>query len=184
MLKHKGTQKICTKRLALRPFRLDDAQSMYKNYASDARVTRFLSWQPYTDAEQVRQFLRSVIGSYDDNTQYHWAIEFEGEVIGSISTISIDEKNQSCELGYCLGYAWWNKGITGEVAQAVVRFLFEEVGMHRIMAKHDVENPASGKVMQKCGMTPEGMLRKHYRRHDGSYSDAQIYGILKEEFEP
>ncbi|HOA80539.1 MAG TPA: GNAT family protein [Defluviitaleaceae bacterium] len=53
-----------------------------------------------------------------------------------------------------------------------MNYLFNEVGIHRISAKHDIENPASGKVMQKCNMTYEGRLREHYLRHDGTYSDA------------
>lgn len=50
--------------------------------------------------------------------------------------------------------------------------------MHRVMAKHDVENPASGEVMKKCGMTYEGRLKEYYLRHDGTYSDALVYGII------
>lgn len=63
-----------------------------------------------------------------------------------------------------------------------MNFLFNGVGMHRITAKHDIENPVSGKAMQKCGMKYEGKLREHYLRHDGTYSDSLVYGILKNEF--
>ena len=45
-----------------------------------------------------------------------------------------------------------NKGITSEALAVVIRFLFDEVDMHRIMTKHDVDNPASGEVMKKCGI--------------------------------
>lgn len=60
-----------------------------------------------------------------------------------------------------------------------MNFLFQEVGIHRITAKHDAENPSSGKVMQKCNMVYEGRLRDYYLRHDGTYSDSLVYGILK-----
>lgn len=179
MLTHKGTQEIHTQRLQLRKFVMSDTTYMFKNYATDERVTKFLSWTPYEKEEDIRPFLSSVIGEYDRPDTYHWAIEFQGEVIGSLSTLSIDEKNLSCEVGYCLGYDYWNKGITSEAMAAVMDFLYEEVGMHRIMAKHDVENPASGKVMEKCGMTYEGTLKEHYRRHDGTFSDARVYGKVK-----
>lgn len=180
MLNHKGTQEIHTHRLLLRRFLLSDTTSMFSNYATDSRVTKFLSWTPYEREEDIRPFLSTVIQEYDLPYTYHWAIEFEDEIIGSISTLSIDEKNLSCEVGYCLGYAYWNKGITSEALGAVMDFLFEEVGMHRIMAKHDVENPASGKVMEKCGMTYEGTLKEHYRRHDGTFSNAKVYGKVKQ----
>lgn len=183
MLQHKGTCELKSDRMKLRRFILSDAKSMYKNYATDERVTRFLSWTPYVCVEDVESFLQSVLEEYNRPDTYHWAIEVDGEIIGSISTISIDEKNCSCEVGYCVAYDYWNRGITSEALRMVIRFLFEEVEMHRIMAKHDVDNPASGKVMQKCGMTYEGILREHYLRHDGIFSDALVYGILRREFE-
>jgi len=183
MLQHKGTKELKSERLTLRQFSPSDAQYMYKNYATDERVTRFLSWRPYTCVEDVEKFLASVIEEYNRLDTYHWAIEVAGEVIGSISTIDIDEKNCGCEVGYCIAYDYWNKGVTTEALKLVLKFLFNEVDMHRIMAKHDVDNPASGKVMQKCGMTYEGRMRERYLRHDGTFSDSLVYGILKREFE-
>lgn len=176
MLAHKGTQTLHTDRLTLRKFVISDTTYMFRNYATDSRVTKFLSWTPYVKEEDIRPFLSEVIADYVEPNSYHWAIELAGEVVGSISTLSVDEKNHSCEVGYCLGHDYWNKGITTEALAAVMDFLFREVGMHRVMAKHDVENPASGKVMAKCGMTYEGTLKEHYRRHDGTYSDACVYG--------
>lgn len=56
-----------------------------------------------------------------------------------------------------------------EAMSAVIAYLFDEVNMHRILTKHDVENPASGKVMQKCGMKHEGIFRRYYLHSDGTY---------------
>ena len=179
---HRGTEDILTKRLKLRRYELTDAEQMFKNYAADARVTRFLPWKPYENVEDVRAFLAMAIAEYSLENQYHWTIEFGGESAGGISTISIDEKNLSCEIGCCLGYDFWGKGIMSEATLAMMDFLFNRVGMERIVAKHDEENPASGRVMQKCGMVYEGCLRSHYRRHDGTRSDSMVYGILKKEF--
>ena len=181
MPRHQGTQIIVTQRLILRKYRWDDAENMFKNYLRDARVARFLSWEAYQDIEQVRLFLASKSKLYEDMRTYDWVIEFGGEAVGGISAYNISEKNRSCELGYCLGTAFWNQGITSEAARAVIAFLFHEVHMHRITATHDVENPASGRVMQKCGMVCEGHFRKHYIRHDGTFSDAKFYGILQED---
>lgn len=182
MLTHKGTMELYTERLKLRKFVLSDATYMYKNYATDARVTRFLNWEPYKCVEDVEAFLKSVIGEYELKNTYHWAMEFKGEVIGSISIIHLNERDSNCEIGYCIGYDYWNKGITSEALTAVNSFLFNEVGMHRITAKHDVDNPASGKVMQKCNMIFEGRMRGYYLHSDGTYSDALFYSILKDEF--
>lgn len=182
MLLHKGTKELCTERLVLRKFRLADAENMFKNYASDERVTQFMPWKPYQSVKEVEAFVNDVIKDYTRQDFYHWAIEIHHEMIGSISTVSIDDRHCNCEVGYCIGYNYWGKGIMSEALSKVLAFLFDEVGVHRITAKHDVENPASGKVMKKCNMTYEGRLREHYLRHDGTFSDALVYSILKNEY--
>lgn len=63
-------------------------------------------------------------------------------------------------IGYCIGEKWWHQGITSEALQHVINFLIDEVGMNRIEAVHDSQNPNSGKVMKKCGMKYEGTLRQ------------------------
>ena len=182
MLTHKGTQDLKTKRLLLRKYSMSDAEQMFKNYATDSEVTRFLNWDPYNNVDEVKLFLKEVIKEYDKLDHYNWAIEFNGDMIGSISAYSLNDKDSVCEIGYCLGRAYWNQGIMSEALDAVLKYLFQEVNMHRIMAKHDVDNPASGKVMQKCNMTYEGTFRKFYLHEDGTYSDSLIYGILNEEY--
>ncbi len=179
MLNHKGTKEIHTTRLLLRKYRLSDAKDMFENYASDERVTKYMPWKAYDKVSDVSLFLESAIRDYKKISTYHWAIEYGGKMIGSISATVNDMRN-NCEVGYCIGYDFWNKGITSEALAAVIMFLFDEVGMHRIMAKHDIENPASGEVMKKCGMTYEGRFKEYYFRHDGTYSDALVYGIVNE----
>lgn len=181
MVAHKGTQEIRTSRLWLRRYRMQDANDIFTNYATDERVTKYLSWKPYAQIEQLQEFIASRISEYASNV-YNWVIVYENQVIGSISTVRIDEKNESCEVGYCIGYEFWNMGITTEALSAVIHYLFAEVGFHRIIAKHDSENEASGKVIEKCKMTYEGRLREHYLRHDGSFSDSLLYSILKDEY--
>ncbi|MBR1701770.1 MAG: GNAT family N-acetyltransferase [Lachnospiraceae bacterium] len=159
---------------------MSDAAEMFEHYADDERVTKYLSWTTYNKASDIIPFLEMVIKDYENESTYHWAIEYEDKMIGSISVMAIDNLRNNCEVGYCIGYDFWNKGITSEALASVIAFLFEEVGMHRIMAKHDIDNPASGAVMRKCGMTYEGRFKEYYLRHDGTYSDALVYGIVKE----
>jgi len=180
MLTHKGTRDIHTARLHLRRYRMEDAEDIFRNYATDERVTKFLSWTPYSDIKTLKGFISDCIASYSyDN--YSWVIEYENQVIGGIAAIKTDEKNESCEIGYCIGYDFWKMGITTEALSSVIHYLFTEVGFHRVFAKHDVENPASGKIMQKCGMVYEGRLRDYYLRHDGTFGDSLVYGILNGE---
>lgn len=175
---NKGTLELVSDKIKLRRYKISDAENMYKNYASDPKVTKFLFWKPYKSVDEVKDFLLDTIKDYDSNQVYHWAIEYQNEIIGSISVTSFNEYNQNCEIGYCIGYEFWNQGIMTKAVKLVINFLFNEVGVHRIMAKHDVENPASGKVMSKCNMVLEGRMKEYYLRHDGTSSDALMYGII------
>lgn len=183
-MQHRGTEELTTKRLRLRRYARQDARAIFDNYAADEEVTRFLSWPPYASVEGVERFLEARITEYARPDVYHWAIEYGGQVVGSISVNGLDERNRSCELGYCISRACWNKGLMSEAVAAAMAFLFTQVGAHRIWAKHDPENPASGRVMLRCGMRPEGRLRGHYCRRDGSFADALVYGALAEDARP
>lgn len=180
-MKHKGTITLNTERLKLRRIYETDAQEMFDNYANDERVTKFLSWTPHGNVENTKALLSSWMSNYERLDFYHWAIIYKDNFVGSISCIDIDEKNEHCELGYCIAYDYWGKGITAEALNAIIKFLFNEVLIHRIMAKHDTENPNSGIVMQKCGMKYEGTMKDYYKRDDGTFGDSKIYGLLKSE---
>ena len=182
MITHKGTQTIYTERLVLRRFTVDDAQAMYDNWANDERVCRFLSWRPHESGEATKQLLEGWCDAYKNDTTYNWAIEFDGTVIGSISVVEIKERHERAELGYCMGYAYWNKGIMSEAAKAVIDYLFMEVGVNRIDISHAVKNPASGRVAQKCGLTYEGTKREFFKASSGEFLDVSYYGILRSEW--
>ncbi len=89
--------------------------------------------------------------------------------------------NWVTDIGYCMGKAWWGNGIMPEALRAVIEYLFEEVGLNRVAACHDVNNPKSGRVMQKAGMSKEGVLRAAGRNNQG-ICDEVWYSIIKNEF--
>ena len=184
MLSHKGTEAINTDRLLLRRFELDDANDMFKNWANDSEVTKFLSWKTHSSVEVTKEILANWINEYKNNNIYNWAIELKeiGEVIGNICIVRFDEKNYSCEIGYCISRKYWGKGIMGESLKAVIDYLFSEVGFNRIVAKHDTNNVASGKVMLKSGMKYEETLRQIKMRENKGFYDLAVYSILKNEW--
>ena len=183
MATHKGTQIIQTERLLLRPFRMDDARAMHKNWASDPDVTKFLTWPTHESPDVSRLVLTEWTANYEKPDYYQWAIELRDlqQPIGSIAVVEQDDEIGKSHLGYCIGKAWWHQGIATEALQAVISFLFREVGMHRIEARHDVNNPHSGMVMQKCGLVFEGIHRQSDRNNQG-ICDAAWYAILAEEW--
>lgn len=180
MLTHKGTQTIRTERLVLRRFCTDDAQAMFDNWASDDEVSKYLTWPTHTDLTISQWVVNDWVLSYDKEDSYHWAIEFEGQAIGSISVVGKDDDVKKAHIGYCIGRNWWRKGIMSEALKAVMDYLFDEVGMNRIEACYDPNNPNSGRVMAKCGMKYEGTHRQSGRNNQG-ICDETFYSLLKSE---
>ena len=183
-MQNKGTKTIETHRLILRPFRASDAPAMFRNWAHDATVTEYLTWPPH-GTEQVTAALLAQWEKQtaEDPAFYQWAVELKsiGEPIGSVSAMHVNEAVESAELGWCIGKQWWGQGIMPEAGAAIIAYLFDEVGLNRVAARHDVRNPKSGRVMQKLGMTYEGMLRQAGRCNAGLV-DEVVYSILKREY--
>ena len=182
-MENKGTKTIETDRLILRRFRMEDAESMYKNWASDPEVTKFLTWPTHSDVNVTKSLLEGWIAGYEDTSTYNWVMELKDthEVIGNISVVRLREDIAAADMGYCMGKAWWGKGLMPEALHAVIAFLFEEVGLNRIAACHDVNNPKSGRVMEKAGMKLEGIWRAAGKNNVG-ICDEVWHSILREEF--
>lgn len=183
-MNHIGTKVIETERLILRPFQENDVEPMFRNWASDPEVTKFLTWPVHENADISRHVVRSWIDENKNPRNYQWAIELKEihEPIGSISAVKADDSTESATIGYCIGRSWWRLGITTEALRAVIAFFFREVGVNCVNACHDPRNPNSGKVMRKCGMTYEGTWRAGGVNNQG-VCDESWYSILRKEFE-
>ena len=182
-LRHCGTQTLETDRLLLRRFALDDAEAMFRNWASDPEVTKYLTWPAHSDPAVSRAVLENWVSSYSRENYYQWAITLKengSDPIGSISAVGLDDELSIVHIGYCLGRAWWRRGIMSEALKAVMDFFFEQVEANRIECIHDPRNAHSGMVMKKCGMKYEGTLRSSARNNQG-ICDACWYALLKSE---
>ena len=179
-----GTKTINTERLILRRFKIDDANDMYNNWASDPEVTRFLTWPTHSDVEITRNLLTDWISKYEEGDYFNWALEYKetGAVIGNISVVHLREDIDASEIGYCMSKAYWGKGIMPEALKAVIDYLFDEAEMNRIAACHDVNNPKSGRVMDKAGMKREGTLRSASKNNTG-ICDVTYHSIIKSDRE-
>lgn len=177
----KGTVTLETDRLILRKFQSGDEYSMFKNYCNDERVCEYLTWAPHKTVENTRIFLNGCcIDKYNSGLIYKWAIVLKetNEVIGAIDVVDIKMEKLKVSLGYVLGYDYWGKGYMPEACKKVVDYLFEE-GFKRIEAWHHIDNPKSGRVMQKVGMTHEGTLKKFDMDKNGVLCDMEMYAIVK-----
>ena len=184
MLNHKGTKIIETERLILRPFRTSDAEPMFKNWAGDREVTRFLTWNAHRSISDTEAIINLWVSQYNELSRYNWAIVPKdlGEPIGGIDVVHIYQNTDCAEIGYCIAQNSWGKGIMTEAFTAVIKYLFEEIGFNQIRAAHAVKNPASGRVMEKCGLKYEGTFRQFFRANSGELLDISYRSILKEEY--
>ena len=183
-MEHKGTVWLETDRLILRRFTMEDTGAMYRNYASESSVTTYLTWPRHSSPEVTQELLTQWTTQYVFRDFYQWAVELREirEVIGSISVVGWQKEVDCAELGWCIGSRWWGRSLVPEAAAAVVRYLFENVGVLRIAARCDIENPRSARVMEKIGMSYEGTLRASGRNNRGIV-DMLCYGILKSDYE-
>ena len=181
-MKEKVTKVIETERLVLRPFNIEDANDMFDHWCHDPDVTKYLTWMPHKDVEESRSIAKLWQDGSDNNELYQWAIVLKSsdQVIGSIGVVNDNETTKMAEIGYALGKKYWHQGITSEASGAIIHYLFA-CGYERIQAKHDINNPNSGKVMEKCGMKKEGILRRYAKNNQGIVNVA-MYAILKEDF--
>ena len=172
-----------THRLILRRFTTDDAEDMYRNWASDPEVTKFLTWPCHSSPEATRTLLEQWDARYEDGGYFNWAIEDReiNQVIGNIAAVKLNEEIASMEIGYCLSRSCWGNGIMPEALVAVMGFLFREVGIERISACHDINNAKSGRVMEKAGMLYEGTLRRASKNNQG-ICDIAVRAALRSEW--
>ena len=182
-MKSIGTQILQTERLILRRFVESDAEAMFQNWASSTENLTYFTWDPHPDVEITRNSIRNWVASYTNLNYYKWAIclkENPEQVIGDISIVKIDEADLSCEIGYVLGKAYWGHGMMTEALKAVLDFCFTQAGFQKVRARYASLNPASGRVMEKAGMSylqtiVNGVERKGY------LADLIYYGISREE---
>ena len=178
-----GTQILQTDRLILRRFVESDAEAMFQNWASSAENLTYVTWDPHSDVEVTRKSIRNWVGSYTNPNYYKWAIclkEKSEQVIGDISIVEMDENDSSCEIGYVLGKAYWGLGMMTETLKAVLDFCFTQVGFQKVKARYASLNPASGRVMEKAGMSYLKTITKGVERK-GYLADLIYYQISREE---
>jgi RimJ/RimL family protein N-acetyltransferase len=149
-----------TDRLSLRPLTEAVAENMFTRYSHDPRVCRFMNWMPHRSVEETIEWLRTRIADNQRGASVGYVIlsRSSGELLGSIGGKIQDSLIQ---FGYCLAFDAWGHGFATEAARAFVAVAAEQPALWRIQAFCDVENRASAHVLEKCGLTFEGTLRRY-----------------------
>jgi RimJ/RimL family protein N-acetyltransferase len=150
--------KLETKRLILRPLAVGDAADIVK-MAGDKDVARMTTRipHPYTYDDAL-----NFIAAVGDEPVF--AITFNRRLIGCMG-IHRAEKGEA-EIGYWLGKAWWGRGFATEAARKIIRYGFHTLGLSRIVAGHFSDNPASKRVLRKCGFQATGQQQRFSASRD------------------
>ena len=171
-----------TERLRLRKLTMHDAQDIY-DYSRDPQVARHVLWDAHRSIGESRAYLRFMLRKYRMTEPASWGIELKstGKILGTIGFMWIQPDNAAAEVGYSLSRAYWGQGIMTEALKAVIDYAFCSLNLNRVEAMHEVDNPASGAVMRKCGMLHEGTQRQKLL-NKGRYVDVDVYAILKKDY--
>lgn len=172
---------LTTDRLVLRKISISDAEDMY-DYSKDSGVTQYLLWEPHPDTIYTEQYIHYLQERYAVGDYYDFAIECKetGKMIGTVGFTSFDLPNHSAEVGYVVSPVYQGKGYATEALQRVISFGFHVCGLVRISAVCMKENTASLRVMEKCGMKREGLLRSAVYAK-GKMNDVYLSAIIRED---
>jgi len=152
-----------TPRLILRPLSVNDAEAVFV-WCGDPIVNRFMPYDLYTNAEDARKWIESLEDEGEERT-FGIVRKEDGLLIGSCG-IGPEEDSPCWNFGYNLRADCWNKGYATEAAQALIDFARREFGAKDFAAQHASANPASGRVMEKCGL--HFVRDTEYSTFDGS----------------
>ena len=174
---------IETDRLILRKMRMSDTSDVHR-YAKDPEVARHVLWEAHRSTFETRAYIRYLLYQYRSGLPGSWGIVLKetGRVVGTIGYMSYTSDNATVEVGYSLSREHWGQGLMTEALTAIIDETFRVLKLHRIEAMHFTDNPASGRVMQKCGMTHEGHLRERINCK-GVFRDVEMWAILQKDWE-
>jgi len=171
-----------TERLVLRPFTLADGPVVEALAgAREVADTTLAMPHPYPAGGGA-----SWIATHADNWSHNGILALavcdrrSEELLGAIS-LHTEDMHRHGEIGYWIGTKYWGNGYATEAARAMLGYAFTELGLHRVQARHFIRNPASGRVLQKLGMTLEGTHRDAYIRWE-QFETVDVYAILESEW--
>lgn len=172
---------ITTPRLALREFRDEDVEAIWP-WVSDPAFPRQMSWAAHVERGETLDYIRGTRSERTEGTGIVWAIEHEGHACGCIGLESIVWGRRAWrldrgELGYWLAPPLWGQGLMTEAVQAVMRFGFEVVGLHKIRVGCLAENDGSRRVIEKAGFRFVGRLEEDVYR-DGAWHAHLRYELI------
>ena len=173
---------LTASRVILRWLEDDDVPALFEIF-SDRQVMRYWSSAPWTDPAEGVEMVASVRRSFADGSLFQWGVarRSDSTLIGTCTLAQVDEKNRRAEIGFALRADQWGQGYMSEATHTLLRFAFEELGLHRLEADVDPRNEASIRLLERLGFQREGYLRERWLV-DQEINDTVFYGLLRREW--
>jgi [ribosomal protein S5]-alanine N-acetyltransferase len=150
---------LITERLMLRRPQLTDATALFEEYCQDPEVTKYLIWRPHKDIQETINFLTGCLERWASGEELTWGITHKGNerIIGMVACRL---RGHMADIGYVVARKYWNQGYVTEAVRAVVDWAAHLEAIFRVWAVCDTDNGASVRVLEKVGMSREGVLRR------------------------
>jgi ribosomal-protein-alanine N-acetyltransferase len=173
---------IQTIRLILEPLAIDHVESLF-TLTSDPEVAKYTSmFDLHSNKNETLKYIQKNLELFDKAEVIPWIVfeKVSGKIVGFVRFLDFSILNARAEIGYAFVSSSWNKGYATEAAKALIDFGFKSLNLIRIQATVDPKNFASNRVLEKCGMHFEGILRD-YKISQGIASDRKMYAIIKKD---
>lgn len=150
---------FATIRLCLRPVAAGDAPAIFDGYAQDSEVTRHLIGRPHRTIADTEAHLAACAAMRPDAGRVYALTGRDDAALMGCLHLRRPAPHR-VEFGYVLARPHWGRGLMTETLRAAVDWALAEPGVYRVGAVCDVDNPGSARVMEKAGLTREGLLRR------------------------
>jgi [ribosomal protein S5]-alanine N-acetyltransferase len=171
---------LTTSRLRLRQFREDDVEAMHACFTN---VEAMRYWNTPVHARRI-ETERAVRRFIDCTPSYYrfWAVadRTTDECLGLVNYHDGHIRNKRADIGYIVNPARHGEGIATEALSAMLKFCFEELGLHRVQAFIHPDNAPSRALVEKFGFRSEGLLRDNLRVGE-DWRDDILYALLATE---
>lgn len=172
-------ERLITDKCVLRKVKKEDAEPMFRNWANDPEVTKYLTWNPHENIEVTKKIIDSWLEEENNPKTFRFmiALKDSDELIGSIDVVHYIDGDP--EIGYCLSKKYWNQGLMTEACKAFIKYLFG-IGFTKVLIKAVVENIGSNRVIEKCGFK---FTHQEHLEHQSSFKSnpatVNCYELIK-----
>jgi ribosomal-protein-alanine N-acetyltransferase len=174
---HLGTKKLESERLILRRIMETDAEEIYLGFVNQEGFLYYANKEKRT-LEEEKNSLIGIDEKYKNLNYYNWLITLKDnkKIIGSIN-LRVEEINETVEFNYAIDERFSNNGYMTEALKLVKEYCLNELKVNRFQGGCCIDNKASKRVMEKCNMQCEGILRNYLKLKDG-YHDMYMFSII------